>query len=422
MNKEIQYIVLLVLLMFIKVYSSYKWIKIREIDIDVQAVFFADTASGWIVGNENQTGKIFKTFDGGYTWILVDFINGVLNDIYFIDENNGWAIGHDMIYNKGIVLKTINRGINWKRIRLPYNVYLKRCQFLDSNSGWMIYNMARDTIFYTNNGGEDWEVKKIGSNKKIFSFDFVSEDTGWVCCSEGNIYKSVDGGNNWINQKIPIDWPVLVIDFLNNKLGWCVTGNSAAFLQTKDGGKNWDILLESMTPCGIFSFLFMDHKTGWACGCNEIFHTTDGGYRWIREIEVSVYLKDIFFVDSLHGWSVGDKTILKTIPTDTLGTFVVNSPSNNINTFLLKQNFPNPFNSSTVIRYKITKVSYVTINIFNFSGQKIRSLVSKKYIPGNYSITWDGTNDYGQPVSSGVYYYQIRFNDKVESKKMILIR
>ena len=73
----------------------------------------------------------------------------------------------------------------------------------------------------------------------------------------------------------------------------------------------------------------------------------------------------------------------------------------------LQQNYPNPFNPSTAIRYALPFISDVTVEIFNVLGQRVRLLLSENQAPGYYETRWDGRNDIGNAVSSGVYVYRM---------------
>jgi len=90
--------------------------------------------------------------------------------------------------------------------------------------------------------------------------------------------------------------------------------------------------------------------------------------------------------------------------------------------FLLKQNYPNPFNPTTTLRFDLPEVSDATITIFNMLGHKIRTFKMNNTPAGYHSIKWDATNDYGDPVGAGVYLYQLRANEFVKTKKMILLK
>ncbi len=85
----------------------------------------------------------------------------------------------------------------------------------------------------------------------------------------------------------------------------------------------------------------------------------------------------------------------------------------------LKQNIPNPFYSSTTISYSVSRQMHVTLNIFNVNGELIRVLYDGLQSPGNYSVIWNGTNDEGNSVSTGIYFYRIVADSSVETKKLI---
>ncbi|HQJ46395.1 MAG TPA: T9SS type A sorting domain-containing protein, partial [Ignavibacteriaceae bacterium] len=91
-------------------------------------------------------------------------------------------------------------------------------------------------------------------------------------------------------------------------------------------------------------------------------------------------------------------------------------------TFDLKQNYPNPFNPSTVIAYQVPSNEFVTLEIYNALGQKVRTLINEMKEAGEYQIMWNGKNDAGDVLSSGVYLYRITVGNKVKVMKMMLIR
>jgi uncharacterized protein (TIGR02145 family) len=92
------------------------------------------------------------------------------------------------------------------------------------------------------------------------------------------------------------------------------------------------------------------------------------------------------------------------------------------NEFRLVQNYPNPFNPITSIEYNLPARSQVKLEIFNILGQKIRTLENDTRPAGNYRIDWNGTDDAGQAVTSGIYSYRLTAGDFVQIKKMSLIK
>ena len=86
--------------------------------------------------------------------------------------------------------------------------------------------------------------------------------------------------------------------------------------------------------------------------------------------------------------------------------------------FKLFQNYPNPFNPSTKIKYDLTMTTNVILKIYNHLGHEIKTLINGIQTPGTKSVIWDVTNDFGEPVSSGVYIYGIVIHsDKFQTNK-----
>ncbi len=90
--------------------------------------------------------------------------------------------------------------------------------------------------------------------------------------------------------------------------------------------------------------------------------------------------------------------------------------------FVLEQNFPNPFNPSTTLRYELPEDGLVNVTIYDMMGRQVSTLVSNHQTAGYKSIQWNATNDFGKPVSAGVYLYQIQAGEFVQTKKMVLLK
>ena len=91
-------------------------------------------------------------------------------------------------------------------------------------------------------------------------------------------------------------------------------------------------------------------------------------------------------------------------------------------TFDLEQNFPNPFNPSTMIAYQIPEASEVKLAVFSVLGKEIKTLVDQRQAAGAYVVPWDATDNYGNRLTSGVYFYRIQAGHFTEMKKMILVK
>ncbi|MDO9577986.1 MAG: carboxypeptidase regulatory-like domain-containing protein [Candidatus Cloacimonadales bacterium] len=88
----------------------------------------------------------------------------------------------------------------------------------------------------------------------------------------------------------------------------------------------------------------------------------------------------------------------------------------------LKGNFPNPFNPDTKIAFSLNKQSHVQITVYNIKGQLVRTLVDEERDADNYTVIWNGTDNSRKPVSSGVYFYKMKTDGYVSTKKMIMMK
>ena len=90
--------------------------------------------------------------------------------------------------------------------------------------------------------------------------------------------------------------------------------------------------------------------------------------------------------------------------------------------FALHENYPNPFNPTTTLRFDLPEISDITLTIYNMLGQKVRTFNYQNTSAGYHSVTWDATNDYGEQVGAGVYLYQLQTKDFVKTRKMVLLK
>ena len=91
--------------------------------------------------------------------------------------------------------------------------------------------------------------------------------------------------------------------------------------------------------------------------------------------------------------------------------------------FSLADNFPNPFNPATTIKYALPQAADVELTVYNVVGQPVRTLVAEHQSAGHYVVEWDATNDSGYSLSSGMYFYRLQAGEEFhEVKKMLLIK
>jgi len=131
-------------------------------------------------------------------------------------------------------------------------------------------------------------------------------------------------------------------------------------------------------------------------------------------------------------WVGGKTALIMTLPgylmawaphADAITDVEENVGNNNLpEVYSLSQNYPNPFNPSTTIKYSIPKRTDVTISVYNLLGRKIRTITIEKQSAGEHEVNWDGTDQSGKAVASGIYFYRLTSGNYTESKKMILLK
>lgn len=108
-------------------------------------------------------------------------------------------------------------------------------------------------------------------------------------------------------------------------------------------------------------------------------------------------------IDAINNIEIGN---LKPVPTD----------------YSLDQNLPNPFNPSTTIKYQLPNSGDISLVIYNLLGQQIRTLVKESMDAGFHSVVWDGKNELGHQVASGVYIYRLHTGDFSTARRMMLLK
>ncbi len=213
---------------------------------------------------------------------------------------------------------------------------------------------------------------------------------------EGN--KAVDGsyGTRWSSQFLDPQW--ITIDF----------GTSTQFNEIR---LNWENAYGKE-----YSIQVSDDNSHWT----KIVTQTNGngGYEKYSVQATARYLQ-IYGTKrgTQYGYSLYEVQVFNNIAAD-LKEEDKNLPFN----FSLSNNYPNPFNPTTTINYTVPKASNVKIEIYNSLGQRVNVLKDSFHEAGKYNLVWNGKNSFGNPVSSGIYFYRMSAEGFTLVKKMILIK
>lgn len=153
-------------------------------------------------------------------------------------------------------------------------------------------------------------------------------------------------------------------------------------------------------------------------------HRDKGRYRIVRWTDEEKYL-DYSMISVWQECTIQYKAgvVITTIEKSGTYALVYDSEAEVLPTeFVLNQNYPNPFNPTTTIRYDIAVSGQVSLIVYNLLGQKVRTLINGYAPQGTYRLQWDGNNDMGQRVSSGVYLYRLESGGKRFTKRMMFMK
>lgn len=131
-----------------------------------------------------------------------------------------------------------------------------------------------------------------------------------------------------------------------------------------------------------------------------------------------------FWYSSLYGWNFTNdgEWMMRVVVTTTTGIKEIGSDGVRPAKYELLGNYPNPFNATTDIKFLVPNAGDVKIEIFNIKGQLIKTLIDDYIEPGVYSKTWDGSDNSGSPVASGVYFYKLTASGNIDTRKMVLMK
>ena len=336
-----------------------------------------DNGSNWQLlteGEDNSDNNLFIAFhpedpayvyagnkiseDAGITFTKIDFPSQ-----YESPTLVGMCQSYpDIVYaldkSRNYLLRSNDRGTSW-------NVY--------AHPGWRFRNFDSKPIFATDPADSN-KIYTISSESDLAVFDGKSWKSFNILGLAGG-----HGGVNFVST-IAIDpnFPDIIYAGTFEKGLPCI-------FRTIDGGDTWEDITTNL-PRGGASSIAVNPHTG------ELFRGSGNG-TWIFPGPASFYLTSLEERNKIQ-------------------------PEN----FKLMQNYPNPFNQETIINFQVSISRYVELDVFNILGQKLATLVASEINAGEYQAVWNGKDNMGQEVDSGIYFYQLKADNFVENRIMLLIR
>ena len=379
-----------------------------------KSIFFIDRSIGWLVRETFNiySDAIFKSTDGGITWIPKSTQSGFY--IYFTDITNGWVVG-----NNGSIKKSTDGGETWTAKNSGTTNDLNCIKFYDSNLGVCVGNAG--TVLLSTDGGENWVTQDVGITEDLTSVGFTNPNTVWIAGSNGTILNTTDLGNNWTYHSAVTENNLNSISFVNENIGWVGGIDGTIFKYQND-----------VIPVELMSFTAeVKHNTvllNWRTATEvnnygfEIEKRFDE-HEWISIGFVegqgtSISPKSYSFTDKNYAGGSRFQYRLKQMDTDgSLEYSDIVEVHIAPHQYELSQNYPNPFNPNTVINFSLPENKNVQLSVYNALGEKVAELINTELVAGKHSYQWNGENE-----ATGIYYYELKSDNFVLVKKMLLMK
>ncbi|HEY5533641.1 MAG TPA: T9SS type A sorting domain-containing protein [Ignavibacteria bacterium] len=441
--------------------------------VDTSGNFYFFTITNW--GRTDWLDNLIclKSTNGGANWsngVLFGFNNGR-------DMDKPWAcvdFSHSIYGNNIYVTWT-----EFDKYHSYSNTDSTHIMFSKSTNGGLSFSQSKRINSQSGNCRDstntvEGAVPCTGPNGEIY--------VAWAGWSNICFNKSTDGGNTWLNVEKTIaqqvggwrgvtgivtynGFPITACDNSNSiysgniYVNWVdqrsgATDQDVWIIKSSDGGNNWNVLIRVNTdPPGrnqFFTWMTIDQKTGYIyCVFYDlrnnpttmtdvyIARSTNGGSNFINvkadtnpfnmiNSNLGDYINISAYNNKVRPIWISSTNYINNIYTAIIDT--INVGINKISdivpsSYSLYQNYPNPFNAETKIKFDIQKsvvssqYSVVTLKIFDITGRYIAILMNEQLHSGTYEVTFDGSN-----LPSGIYFYQLKADDFVKTKKLLLIK
>jgi len=289
--------------------ESWEWTTTGDGDCTILDIQPVGLNEAWCVGS---SGCVFYTTDGGGSWQELSEGSGYgkNNWTHFTSENQGFVVNDD-----SEILRTQDGGNTWETQVLENYVNLRSGWFLDELNGWVCGEHGR--VYYTDDGGDSWVPRLTPESTFLFGIYFLDTANGYAVGNDGDyssgyvgkIYKTTDGGQHWMTMGTFPNERLFNVNAFNETNVW-VGGLDGANYHSSDEGNSWTEGVDLPLNFDVREIFFLNDLHGWLVGYSnsrECYHTSDGGVTWETQYlgGGNTTFETIKFIDELHGWAAG---------------------------------------------------------------------------------------------------------------------
>ena len=417
------------------------------------------TSEGYIISGNYYSG-IFISNDNGNSWVEKNtgINNSDITDVYSTTTGTIFCSRFSLDYSHGGVYRSLDEGNSWEKLNTGTNNPNARAFFEDTQgniyvgdkdlyrssdngenwqvvqSGWSLFycfaqspngtifaGTSSSGIFRSTNNGLTWSTSNIGlTSLTIFTLTVTDSETILAGSFEGDIFRSTNNGSSWETINTLHNSTVLSLYTATNNITFA--GLNADFynsmLKSSDDGLSWEPVVSfpvlgkivginqnsigDIFAASQYDGVYQSHDNGnsWLLLSNE-------GITNLRIQTMNISVDGYIYVGTWRG------SLFKSIHSTT----DVEHKNYLPNDISIKQNFPNPFNPSTRIKYAIDGRRFVTLKVYDILGNEIATLINEEKSAGHYEVKFNGNG-----LPSGVYFYELKAGSFIQTKKMVLLK
>jgi photosystem II stability/assembly factor-like uncharacterized protein len=387
-------------------------------------ISFSDSLHGCITGSD---GTFLYTEDNGTSWQVRAIPAAyTIRECKLVSQDVAWAFATNNDYTglQRSILRSTNKGVTWVVANPSDTLRIFSAQFISPTTAFA----TSGSSFWATIDGITWEPRgEISGNIVYYGLEFFDQNNGYKgggcgMVAYGRSQQTTDGGRTW-TVTCRFSPPALEIEtyfpdhFIDGRLGtmhWSTGGELGTLSRiglTWNAGMSY-VWFDELQTSYRFGFA-LDPLDVWLLSTpGQIRRTTNGGATW-KEDTLAVPITEILNDTYHHRFALGNGRLFRFDPN---ATGIEESPAQP-SQFVLLQNFPNPFNPETRIKFTVSSYEFVSLKVFDVLGRELATLVNEEMKPGRYERTFDASG-----LASGVYFYRLLTGSFVETRKMILLR
>ncbi len=425
---------------FVSTNSGSSWRKCYDLPITQFYAITIDAQNPERLYGGTQDNSTPRTLTGNIDdWDVIFGGDGFYVSVDYTDADVIYAE-----YQYGYLGKSTDLGYSWDMIFSPYD-HGERSNW---DTPFVMSPISNQTLYYgaqkiyrTINGGSDWEAFSpdltggSGGGSLIFgtittiSPSPLMEDIVWAGTDDSRVWVTTDGGNSWdmVSQNLPDRWctrvtadPFDIATAYVTFSGYKDDDLLPHIYKTTDFGSSWTDISGNLTDIPVNDILPDPQKEGRLYIGTDfgMFYTDDGGETWLSMsdempicpvLDIELHDGARKLVAGTHGRSMYSFDI--TI------TSIDNEENKPITDFKLYRNYPNPFNSFTVIPFEVGHSGHYTLKIYDVGGRLVNTVLDKNLTPGNYSVRFKANN-----LSSGTYFISLESSNSKTTDKMVYVK